>query len=102
MAVTAYLFAIAVGFVAAGLVGSAWELAFDEEPHPSALLDANPTLLTPLRVMAIVLSGPVQLAKEGFWWLLQQPVFGAGLLLLGSLWSFFLGVVILTRIFGFN
>lgn len=102
MMVTAFLFAIAVGVVAAGIIGSIWEMAFDEEPRLSCLFDPNPTLLTPFRAMAVMLSAPATVMKLALWWLIEQPMIGAILLLVGSLWSFLQGVFILSQIFGFT
>lgn len=102
MVVTAYLFAIAVGVVAAGIIASMWELAFDEEPGLGRLFDPDPTLLTPLRALAVVLSAPVMVMKLALSWLIDQPLIGVILLLAGSLWSFLQGVFILTRVFGFS
>jgi hypothetical protein len=100
--VTAYLFAIAVGVVAAGLIGSMWELAFDEEPRLALLLDPDPDFVTPFRALAVVLSAPVTVMKEAMWWLIERPAVGITLLLAGSVWSFFQGVFILTQLFGFT
>ncbi len=102
MVVTAYLFAIAVGIVAAGIIASMWEMAFDEEPRLALLFDANPTLLTPLRATVVVLSAPATVMKLALWWLIEQPLIGLLLLLAGAAWSFFQGVFILTRVFGFT
>src|SRR5262245_21950614 len=102
MAVTAYLFAIAVGFVAAGIIASMWELAFDEEPRLGHLFDPNPTLLTPFRAMAVVLVAPATVMKLALWWLIEQPLIGVMLLVAASLWSFLQGVFILTQVFGFT
>jgi hypothetical protein len=102
MDVTAYLFAMVVGVVAAGLISSAWELAFEEEPRLAQLLDPSPTLLTPFRALAIVFSAPAIVMKLAFWWLIEQPFVGIPLLLGGALWSFLQGVFILTQVFGFS
>ena len=102
MVMTTYLFAIAIGVVAAGIIGSMWEMAFDEEPRLSCLFDPNPTLLTPFRAMAVILSAPATLMKLALWWLIEQPMIGVILLLTGSLWSFLQGVFILTQVFGFT
>jgi hypothetical protein len=44
MSITLVLFAIAVGFVSAGVMGSLWKLMFDEEPSYDLLFDLNPTM----------------------------------------------------------
>lgn len=102
MTMTAFFFAIAVGVVVAGIIGSIWEMAFDEEPRLSCLFDPNPTLLTPFRAMAVVLSAPATVMKLALWWLIEQPMIGVILLLAGSLWSFLQGVFILSQVFGFT
>jgi hypothetical protein len=102
MVVTTYLFAIAVGIVAAGIIGSIWEMAFDEEPRLSCLFDPVPTFLTPFRAAAVVLSAPATVMKLALWWLIEQPLIGVILLVAASLWSFLQGVFILTQIFGFT
>jgi hypothetical protein len=102
MIVTACLFAVAVGVVTAGIISSMWELAFDEEPGLNQLLDPDPTLLTPLRVMAAVLSAPLTVFNAALWWLIERPLVGTILLLAGALWSFVQGVFILTQVFGFT
>lgn len=102
MNVTLYIFAITVGVVAAGIVSSLWEIAFEEEPQLGQLLDPNPTLVTPFRVFAIILSAPAVVMKLALWWLIEQPIIGVPLLLGGLLWSFLQGVFILTQVFGFT
>jgi hypothetical protein len=102
MVETAYLFAFAVGIVAAGIIASMWELAFDEEPRLGRLFDPNPTLLTPFRAVAVVLSAPATVTRLALWWLIEQPLIGLLLLAAGAIWSFFQGVFILTQIIGFT
>jgi hypothetical protein len=97
----AYLLAILMGIVSSGVVGSAWELATGEEPRLGDLLDPNPDLLTPLRVLAAVFAAPAKILSDGFWWLIVQPFFGLPILIAGLAWSFLQGVFILTQVFGF-
>jgi hypothetical protein len=96
----AYLLAIAVGFVSAGIIGSGWRLATGEEPQLGLLLDPFPTLLTPLRVMVIILAAPSIVLVDAFGWLIRQPFFGVPLMAAATVWSFLQGVFILTRVFG--
>ena len=98
----AWLLAVAVGIVSSGLVASAWKLATDEELHLIGLFDAYPTLLTPLRVLAIILAAPVIVLTDAFWWLVDRPLAGVPILSAGLLWSFLQGVFILTQVFGFT
>lgn len=99
---TAYLFAMAVGIVVAGIVSNLWELAFEETPLPRHLFDSDPTLLTPLRVLAVVFSAPAVLLRSALWWMIEQPFIGVPLLVAGFAWSFLQGVFILTQLFGFT
>ncbi len=96
----AYLLAIAVGFVSAGIVGSLWGMATDEEPRLAGLFDANPTLLTPLRVAIIVFAAPTTILLDAFDDLIDRPALGAAVLAAALLWSFLQGVFILTQVFG--
>jgi hypothetical protein len=96
----AALFAIAAGFVSSGLVGSAWQLAFDEEPLLSRLLDAHPTFLTPLRVLAIIFAAPTTVLLRAFSDLIDRPFLGVPVFAAAVAWSFFQGVFVLTQIFG--
>jgi hypothetical protein len=97
----AYVLATLVGIVSSGIVGSAWELATGEDVRLRDILDAQPTGLTPFRVLAAVLSAPAKILLDGFWWLIAQPLFGVPILAIGMGWSFLQGVVILTKVFGF-
>jgi hypothetical protein len=97
----AYFAAILVGIVSSGIIGSAWELATGEDVRLRDILDANPTALTPLRVLAAVFSAPAKILLDGCWWLIAQPLFGLPILAIGFGWSFLQGVFILTKVFGF-
>lgn len=96
----AWVFAIAVGFVSAGIIGSVWSMATDEEPRLGALLDANPTLVTPLRVLAIVFAAPTSILLDAFDDLIDRPLLGVPVFIASLVWSFFQGVFILTQVFG--
>ncbi len=98
----AYLMAVLVGVVSSGLVGSAWELATGEEVRLRHLFDRDPNILTPLRAMAAVFSAPSTMLRDGFWWLIAQPMFGLPILAFALGWSFLQGVFILTQVFGFH
>ncbi len=97
----AYLLAMAVGIVSSGLVASLWEIATEESLQLGDLLDPAPTILTPFRVLAIILSAPIIVLVDAFWWLLAKPLFGVPLVTAGLAWSFLQGVFILTKVFGF-
>jgi hypothetical protein len=97
----AYFLAILVGIVSSGIIGSAWELATGEDVRLRDILDAQPTIVTPLRVLAAVFSAPSKVLLDGCWWLIAQPLIGVPVLALGFGWSFMQGVVILTKVFGF-
>lgn len=97
-----YLFAVTVGMVSSGIIASAWQLAVGEEPRLGLLLDPNPNLLTPFRVVAIIFSAPTTVLLDAFWWLIERPLFGVPLVLSGLVWSFLQGVFILTQVFGFS
>ena len=97
----AYILATLVGIVSSGIVGSAWELATGEDVRLRDILDAQPTGMTPFRVLAAVFSAPAKILLDGFWWLIAQPLLGLPILVIGFGWSFLQGVVILTKVFGF-
>jgi hypothetical protein len=94
----AYLFAIAMGIVSSGAIGSLWAIAADEAPSLDMLEEAD--LWMPLRIIVVVLSGPTTLIINSFWWLIEKPIVGLVMLAAGLSWSFFQGVVILTQVFG--
>jgi hypothetical protein len=98
----AWLFAIAVGFVSAGLVGSIWELATDQEPRLGVLLDPNPTFATPFRVMAAVFAAPITVLLDSVDVFIDAPIRGIPVFVGSLLWSFLQGVFILTMLFGLN
>ena len=93
----AYLYAIAVGIVAAGITASLWTLAAGEEPRFGLLLE--PSFIAPLRALVIVTSAPLLLLLAAWRYVGSA---GVGLLLVvASLgWSFLQGVFILTQFFG--
>lgn len=97
MVYLAYLFAVAVGIVTAGVVASMWTWAAGEEPSFALLLE--PSAVAPLRALVIVVSVPLLLLLAAWRYVGSASV--AMLLVAASLgWSFLQGVFILTRIFG--
>ena len=94
----AYLFAIAIGIVSSGIIGSLWAALTDEAPHFGMLTFDD--ALSPVKVPILILSGPTTTIVSSFWWLIERPIAGIALLLGGIVWSFFQGVFILTQIFG--
>ena len=55
----AYLYAIAVGIVTAGITASLWALAMGEEPRFGLLLE--PSAVAPLRALVVVVAAPLLL-----------------------------------------
>jgi hypothetical protein len=98
----AHPMALAVGFVSSGIIGSAWALMTGEESRLGDVLDPDPDLLTPLRVLVAILSAPTSVLLTGFWWLISQPLIGIPIVAAGLIWSFLQGVFILTQLFGFS
>ena len=93
----AYLFAVAVGIVTAGITASLWRLAVGEEPRFSLLLE--PSAVAPLRALVVVVSAPLLLLLAAWRYVGSASV---GLLLVAASlgWSFLQGVFILTQFFG--
>ncbi len=93
----AYLFAVAVGIVAAGITASLWTLAVGEEPRFGLLLESS--AIAPLRALVVVVSAPLLLLFAAWRYVGRASV--GMLLVVASLgWSFLLGVFILTQFFG--
>jgi hypothetical protein len=92
-----YLYAVAVGFAAAGVTGSIWQMVTGQRPR--LILDQEPNLFTPLCAMATVINAPIAIFVSGVWRAFANP--GLGLLLIAASlgWSFMQGVFILTQIF---
>jgi hypothetical protein len=97
MVYLAYLFAVAVGIVTAGVTASLWTLAAGEQPRFGLLLEAS--AIAPLRALVVVVSAPLLLMLAA--WRYVGSV-GMGLLLVAASlgWSFLQGVFILTQFFG--
>ena len=94
----AYLFAVAIGIVSSGIIGSLWAVFTDEAPSFDMLTFDDS--LAPLKVPVLIMSGPTTTIISSFWWMIERPLLGVPLLLAGLAWSFFQGVFILTQIFG--
>ncbi len=94
----AYLFAIAVGLVSAGIMRSLLALVTGKELRPAlphrAGFDAT------FKMLAIGVCAPLAMVRTGLWYLTRNPVFALIILCVGLGWSFLQGVFILTQIFG--
>lgn len=97
MVYLAYLFAVAVGIVTAGLTASLWTLVVGEEPRFDLLL--APSAIAPLRALVVVISAPLLLLLAA-WRYMGSASVGMLLVALSLGWSFLLGVFILTQFFG--
>ena len=95
----AYLYAIAVGIVAAGSVGSMWALATGESPRFSLLLE--PSMIAPLQALVVVACVPLMLLFAA-WRFAGSAIVGMLLVVASLGWSFLQGVFILTLLFGFT
>ena len=93
----AYLFAVAVGIVTAGITASLWTLAVGEEPRFRLLLE--PSAVAPLRALVVVTSAPLLLLMAA-WRYVGRGTVGMLLVIASLGWSFLLGVFILTQFFG--
>lgn len=93
----AYLFAVAVGIVTAGVTASLWTLATGEAPRFGLLFE--PSAAAPLRTLVVVASAPLLLLLVAWRYVGSASV--GMLLVVASLgWSFLQGVFILTQFFG--
>jgi hypothetical protein len=97
MVYLAYLFAVAVGIVTAGVTASLWTLAAGEEPRFDLLLEAS--AIAPLLALVVVVSAPLLLMLMAWRYVGSASV---GLILVAASlgWSFLQGVFILTQFFG--
>jgi hypothetical protein len=96
------LVATVVGVVSSGIIGSAWELATDEEARLGGIFDPEPSLLTPFRIFVSIASAPATILRDAMWWMIEKPMAGVPLLISGLVWSFMQGVFILTQVFGYS
>ena len=92
-----YLYAVAVGFAAAGVTGSMWTLATGEEPRFGLLFE--PGLIAPLRALVVVASAPLLLLLVA-WRFVGNAIAGMLLVAASLGWSFLQGAFILTQFFG--
>ena len=92
-----YVYAVAVGIVAAGISGSMWALATGERPRFGLLFE--PSAIAPIRALVVVISAPLMLLL-GAWRLVGSPIVGMLLVVASLGWSFLQGVFILTQFFG--
>ena len=92
-----YLYAIAVGFVAAGVTGSMWALATGENPRFGLLLE--PGVIAPIRALVVVASAPLLLFLAA-WRFVGNAIAGMLLVVASLGWSFLQGAFILTQFFG--
>jgi len=95
-----WAFAAVVGLTAAGVVGNGWTLATGEPPHPELLHELDARM--PLKVLALVIYGPMAFVKGGLDFLDDNPLFALLVVAIGIGWSFLQGVFILTTFFGFT
>ncbi len=93
----AYLFAVAVGIVTAGVTASLWTLTVGDEPRFGRLLE--PSAVAPLQALVVMISAPLLLLLAA--WRYAGSASVGMLLVAASLgWSFLQGVFILTQFFG--
>lgn len=97
---SAYGFAILVGLVAAGLIGSAWAMSSGDEPEFGMLFRYELDWLVPLRVVVWTISMPKTLFEKGIDTYVDAPVTSMTVFAVALLWSFLQGVFILTQVFG--
>jgi hypothetical protein len=93
----AYLLAFVVGLVVSGIVSSIWAIVAEEPPELAMLGQTD--LLTPVRVLVVVLCAPTMLFSGAFGWMMERSPLALGYVALGFVWSFFQGVFILTSLF---
>lgn len=94
----AYLFALTAGVVSSGAIATLWAIAADEELSLHSLERTD--LLTPFRAIALVFSAPTNLIVSSTYYLIDEPIAGFGMLLLGLALSFLQGIAILSKVFG--
>jgi hypothetical protein len=92
-----YVYAVAVGIVAAGITGSIWVLATGENPRLGLLLE--PSVIAPIRALVVVAYAPLMILLAA-WRFIGSPIVGMLLVAASLGWSFLQGVFILTQFFG--
>jgi hypothetical protein len=93
-----FIYAVAVGFVSAGLIGSGWALMTGARPRFQLLLE--PSFFVPFRTMAVVFHAPLMVLDDGLVNFAARPAIGIMTIAASLGWSFLQGVFILTQIFG--
>ena len=93
-----YVYAVAVGFVSAGLIGSGWALVTGARPGFQLLLE--PSIFVPFRTAAVVFHAPLMVLDRGLVNVAERPAIGIVMIAASLGWSFLQGVFILTQIFG--
>lgn len=96
----AFGLAISFGFAAASLMRWIYVLLTGEMLALRHL--QQPGVAQPIRALAVVAGGPDIMLNWGLGLWKQQKLAGAAIVALSLGWSFMLGVVILTKVFGFS
>ena len=96
----ACFFAAAIGGLFSGSLSSLWTAFNDEPPHLGLLEEGGP--FAPLKGLVVALSAPTALLRTGAVTIADEPGSGTLYLLAGMALSLFLGVFILTVIFGMS
>jgi uncharacterized protein DUF6949 len=94
----AYLFAVAVGLVSAGIMGSIWRLVAGKELRPA--LPRKAGLDATLKMLVIGVNAPLAMVRTGLWYTTHNPLLALIIIVIGLGWSFLQGVFILTQLFG--
>ena len=92
-----YFYAIAVGFVTAGVAASTWALVTGESPRFGLLFE--PGVIAPLRALVVVATAPLLLLFAA-WRFVGNIIVGTLLVIVSLGWSFLQGAFILTQFFG--
>ena len=96
----ACFFAVAIGGLFSGSLSSLWTAFNDEPPHLRLLEEGG--LFGPLKGLVVALCAPTALLRTGAMTIAEEPGSGMLYLLAGMALSLFLGVFILTAIFGIS
>ena len=97
---TACFFAVAIGGLFSGSISSLWTAFNDEPPHMGLLQEGG--VFAPLKGLVVAFSAPMALMRNGAIAAADEPGPGMLYLLAGMALSLFLGVFILTAIFGMS
>jgi hypothetical protein len=96
----ACFFAVAIGSLFSGSISSLWAAFNDEAPHIGLLQEGG--VFAPMKGLVVALSAPIGLLRTGAITMADEPGYGMLYLLAGMALSLFLGVFILTAIFGMS